>query len=64
MELLKTVKEKGYYYDRERSINGISGIGAPIFNYTNKVIGAIGAVYISSSMDSEGFEKTLRRSKG
>ena len=53
-ERLGKIREQGFLIDKEEAIEGITGISAPIRNYTGKVVGAIGVGFISSSEDAEG----------
>jgi len=41
MQHLKMIREQGYAIDDEENEEGIRCIGAPVFDYTGKVIGAI-----------------------
>ena len=40
LEELQQVKRDGISYDRQESINGLAGIGGPIFNHTGTLIAA------------------------
>ncbi|PKN27614.1 MAG: hypothetical protein CVU64_15635 [Deltaproteobacteria bacterium HGW-Deltaproteobacteria-21] len=46
---LKEIREQGYYIDEEEAIEGITGIAAPIMDFTGSVVAAIGVGFISSS---------------
>ncbi|MCX8023006.1 MAG: IclR family transcriptional regulator [Syntrophorhabdaceae bacterium] len=50
---LISIREKGYFIDEGEAIDGISGISAPIFDYTGKVVGGIGIGFISISVDED-----------
>jgi DNA-binding IclR family transcriptional regulator len=60
LEVLRRIREQGYAYDEETAMDGISGIAAPIFDLTRKVIGAIGVAFISSSVDPKIIKKIIK----
>ena len=60
LETLLQIHDQGYAYDYETTFDGISGVAAPIFDLTGKVIGAIGAAFISSSVDSKTLKKIIK----
>lgn len=53
---LAKVKELGYALDNEENEIGVVCIGAPIFDHTNKVIGAISISGPSNRIESKGIE--------
>jgi IclR family transcriptional regulator, KDG regulon repressor len=57
---LRQIREQGYVFDQETAIEGITGVGAPIRDFTGKVIAAIGVGFISSSLDSKGLKKAIK----
>ena len=57
---LREIREQGFFIDREEAIDGITGISAPISDYTGNVVAALGAGFISSSEDSQGALKTRK----
>jgi DNA-binding IclR family transcriptional regulator len=57
---LQKIREQGFHLDREEALDGITGVAAPIRDYTNGVIGAVGIGFISSSEDSKGVEKIIK----
>jgi IclR family KDG regulon transcriptional repressor len=57
---LREIREQGFFIDREEAIDGITGISAPIKDYTGNVVAALGAGFISSSEDSQGALKTRK----
>jgi DNA-binding IclR family transcriptional regulator len=59
-EWLIRVREQGFAVDDERSFEGISGIAAPVRDFTGKVVAAIGVGYISSSLDSKALKKATK----
>jgi IclR family transcriptional regulator, KDG regulon repressor len=40
MEEIKMVRQKGISFEKQESVMGMAGIGAPIYNHTNQVIAA------------------------
>jgi DNA-binding IclR family transcriptional regulator len=57
---LQKIREQGFHLDREEALDGITGVAAPIRDYTHRVIGAVGVGFISSSEDSKGVEKIIK----
>jgi IclR family KDG regulon transcriptional repressor len=53
-ERLREIREQGFCVDVEEAIDGITGIAAPIRDYTGNVVAALGVGFISSSEDSQG----------
>ncbi len=51
---LRRIRRQGYAIDRDASIDGISGVAAPIRDATAKVVAAVGIALISSLVDSIG----------
>ena len=51
--LLK-IRKQGFFVDEEEALDGISGISAPIRDYTGEVIAGVGVGFISSSEDAKG----------
>ena len=48
-ERLLKIRKQGFFVDDEEALDGISGISAPIRDYTGGVIAAVGVGFISSS---------------
>ncbi len=57
---LRRIREQGFYVDKEEALDGVTGIGAPIWDYTGKVVAAVGVGFISSSEDSRGLRKITK----
>ncbi len=53
-ERLLKIRKQGFFVDEEEALDGISGISAPIRDYTGEVIAGVGVGFISSSEDSKG----------
>jgi IclR family KDG regulon transcriptional repressor len=53
-ERLRKIREQGFFVDEGEAIEGITGISAPISDYTGNVVAAVGISFISSSEDSQG----------
>ena len=60
LKWLKQIKQQGYVFDDQTAMDGISGISAPIFDLSGKAIGAIGAAFISSSVNSKSLKKIIK----
>jgi IclR family KDG regulon transcriptional repressor len=54
---LEKIREQGSFVDEEGAIEGITGIAAPVRDFTGNVVAAIGAGFISSSVDGKGVRK-------
>src|SRR4030042_749272 len=53
-ERLLRVRKQGFFVDEDEALDGISGISAPIRDYTGEVIAGVGVGFISSSEDAKG----------
>ena len=56
---LAGIKKRGYIIEEGEAIEGISGIAAPVYNFTGAAVAAIGVSFISSSVDAKGRESLL-----
>ncbi len=56
-ERLRKIRRQGFYMDKEEALDGVTGIGAPVRDFTGKVVAAVGVGFISSSEDSKGLRK-------
>ncbi len=54
---LRRIREEGTVIDVETSLDGITGVAAPIRDFSGQVVASLGAALLSSSADA----KTLRR---
>lgn len=59
-ERLLRIREQGFFVDKEEALEGITGISAPIRDYTGEVIAGVGVGFISSSVDSKGMKKITK----
>jgi len=59
-ERLQRIRKQGFYVDKEEALDGVTGIGAPIRDFTGKVVAAMGVGFISSSEDSKGLRKIIK----
>ena len=57
---LRTVREQGFAIDEETALDGITGVAAPIRDFTNRVVAAVGVGFISLSEDSKGLKKIVK----
>ena len=53
-ERLLRIRKQGFFVDEEEALDGISGISAPIRDYTGEVIAGVGVGFISSSEHAKG----------
>jgi IclR family transcriptional regulator, KDG regulon repressor len=63
-EWLLRIREQGFAIDVETALEGITGVAAPVRDYTGKVIAAIGIGFISSSVDSKGLKRIVKETTG
>ncbi len=54
---LGQIREQGLAFDREATFEGITGIAAPIRDFTGVVVASVGVASISSSLDSDHIRK-------
>ncbi len=59
-ELLRQVRAQGFAVDPERALEGITGVAAPIRDYTGNVIAGIGVGFISSSVDPKSMKMIIK----
>ena len=57
---LRTIREQGFVVEDETTLDGIGGIGAPIRDFTGKVVAAVGVGFISSSADSKSLKRMAK----
>jgi DNA-binding IclR family transcriptional regulator len=56
---LQRIRAQGFYIDKEEALEGVTGIAAPIRDYTGEVIAGVGVGFIASSVDSNGTKKII-----
>jgi IclR family KDG regulon transcriptional repressor len=59
-ERLRLIREQGFCVDTEEAIDGITGIAAPVKDYTGKVVAALGVGFITSSEDPNRVMEIIR----
>jgi len=59
-ERLKRVREQGFYVDTEASLEGTSGVAAPIRDSAGNVVASVGCGFITSSVKSKGLKAVIR----
>lgn len=59
-ERLSKVREQGFVVDEGEAIDGITGVAAPIRDFTGKVVAAIGVGFISSSEGPKGLKNIIK----
>ncbi|OPX95957.1 MAG: HTH-type transcriptional regulator KipR [Syntrophorhabdus sp. PtaB.Bin006] len=57
---LHQVGDQGFAIDVETTLEGITGVGAPIRGFSGKVVAAVGAAFISTSVDSRGLKRVVK----
>jgi IclR family KDG regulon transcriptional repressor len=63
-EWLRQVREQGFTIDIGRALDGVTGVAAPVYDYTGKVIAGIGVAFISSTVDSKGLKRIVKEAVG
>ena len=58
-EELDRIRERGYATDREEKVKGFHGVGVPILDYEDEVLGAIGVYGPSERIRGERLEKEI-----
>ncbi|SEP02720.1 transcriptional regulator, IclR family [Halogranum amylolyticum] len=54
---LEEIRETGFAYNKEESINGLTGVGAPIRNQDGTIYGAIGVIGPASRMSEDRLDE-------
>lgn len=57
---LLNIRRQGFYIDREEALEGVTGISAPIRDYTGEVIAGLGVGFISSTSNSCEIKNIIR----
>ncbi len=57
---LTTISDQGFAIDEGEAIDGISGVAAPIRNFTGKVVASLGVGFISSSEDQKALQRITK----
>jgi len=57
---LGKVRSQGYVVETEMALDGITGVGAPIFDHTGKVIAAVGVGFITSSVKEKELNRIIK----
>lgn len=60
MQWLAKVRSQGFVVDVEMALDGITGVAAPVFDHTGKVVAGIGVGFISSSVDSKELGRIVK----
>lgn len=60
MKRLYQVREQGFAVDNETVFEGINGVSAPIFDFSGKIVAALGVGFISSSVNSKDLKKIIK----
>jgi len=54
------VREQGYAIDSAEAIEGITGVAAPVRDFSGKVVAAVGVSFISSLENARGIDRIIR----
>ncbi len=56
---LANIRKQGFVIDKEEALDGITGIAAPVRDYSGKVVGGVGVGFITSSEDGKGVRRVI-----
>lgn len=59
VEELEEVRERGIAYNREETIHGLVGVGAPVRRHDGSIVGSLAIIGPRSRMDDERLEQDL-----
>ncbi len=62
-ERLANIRSQGYYVDEGEAIEGVTGVAAPIHDFSNKVAAAVGVGFVSSSEARNGVRRVIRETR-
>jgi len=57
---LRDIRKKGYSHGSSESIEGVTGIGAPIRNHLGEVVAAVGTAFPTFSANNRKIEQTIQ----
>jgi DNA-binding IclR family transcriptional regulator len=60
---LGLIRSQGYYIDREEAIDGITGVAAPVRDFSGEVVAAVGVGFISSAEDDKGVKRVVKETQ-
>jgi DNA-binding IclR family transcriptional regulator len=60
IRLLREVRAQGYAVEVEMALDGITGIGVPIFDHNGMVMAAVGVGFISSSVKEKELDSIIK----
>jgi DNA-binding IclR family transcriptional regulator len=60
MAWLRTIRKEGIVIDVEKYIDGITGVAAPIRDFTGKVVAGLGVAMMSSAADDKCLQRMLK----
>jgi IclR family transcriptional regulator, KDG regulon repressor len=62
-ERLAVIRLQGYYVDEGEAIEGVTGVAAPVHDFSNEVVAAIGVGFVSSSEPRSGVNRIIRETR-
>ncbi len=62
-ERLARIRLQDYYVDEGEAIEGVTGVAAPIRDFSKKVVAAVGVGFVSSSEDKSGVQRIIRETR-
>jgi DNA-binding IclR family transcriptional regulator len=58
-EVLRKVRQQGFAAEEETAIEGFGGIAAPVRDFSGRVVGALGVVFISSLVKKKKLDRMI-----
>lgn len=62
-ERLALIREQGYCVDEGEAIEGVTGVAAPIRDFSKEVLAAVGVGFVTSSEDRTGLNRIIRETQ-
>ncbi len=59
-ERLAVIRSQGYFVDEGEAIDGITGIGVPVRDFSGGVVAAVGVGFLSLSEEPKGLHRLIR----
>jgi DNA-binding IclR family transcriptional regulator len=57
---LRRVRERGYAVDDGKAIEGVGGVGAPVRDFSGRVVGGVGVSFIVPSVDARELRRIIK----
>ena len=60
---LARIRSQDYYVDEGEAIEGVTGVAAPIRDYSKEVVAAVGVEFISAAEDKKNVDRIIRETR-